>query len=89
MTEFTRSDHISNILRYHSEEGRVFDRSNDTVVVTRALLRMSADEIDLLRRELQAERERCASIADAHEDDPLKPPREVALLIRSNETTAT
>lgn len=37
------------ILCYHAREGRVFGHSNDTVVVTRKLLRTAADEIECLR----------------------------------------
>lgn len=40
---------IADIMRWHTREGRVFDHSNDTVVVTRTLLNSGADEIERLR----------------------------------------
>lgn len=41
------------ILRFHASDGQVFDRSNNTVVVTRALLTSAADEIERLRASAQ------------------------------------
>jgi hypothetical protein len=43
------SGQLPAILRFHAREGNVFDTSNDTVIVTRALLRDSAQEIETLR----------------------------------------
>ena len=43
----------ASILRYHAQEGRVFDHANDTVVVNRTLLRTAADEIERLRAALE------------------------------------
>lgn len=43
---------IESILRFHCKEGRVFDETNDSVVVTRGLLAKAAGEIEMLRHEL-------------------------------------
>lgn len=40
---------IASVVRFHIRDAQVFDHSNDTVVVTRTLLRKAADEIDRLR----------------------------------------
>lgn len=40
---------IEKVLRFHTHSARVFDASNDTVVVTRTLLSKAADEITRLR----------------------------------------
>lgn len=41
-----RFDGMASALRYHASEGRIFDHSNDTVVVTRTLLLNAAQEIE-------------------------------------------
>lgn len=41
---------MASALRYNAREARVFDRNNDTVVVTRALLLDAAAEIERLER---------------------------------------
>lgn len=41
------------ILRHQARDGNVFDKSNDTVVVTRSLLTTAADEIERLRAALR------------------------------------
>jgi hypothetical protein len=46
----SRAEELASILRYHAHEGRVFDHSNGTVVVTRDLLIDAASEIDRLTR---------------------------------------
>jgi hypothetical protein len=43
-------DH-ADVLRHQARDGNVFDRNNDTVVVTRSLLTGAADELDRMLAE--------------------------------------
>jgi hypothetical protein len=42
---------VEDLLRFDAREGNVFDYSNDTVVVKRAMLTKAANEIERLRAE--------------------------------------
>lgn len=47
-------DKVENVLRWHAQQGNVFDENNDTVIVTRALLDQAANELIRLRAKLYA-----------------------------------
>jgi hypothetical protein len=44
---------VPKVLRFHAQPERIFDHSNDTVLVTRTLLTNTADEIDRLRSQVE------------------------------------
>ena len=73
----------ASILRFYgTDDSLVWDRSNDTVIVTRTLLNNSADEIERLRAALSkiAEYEREEFGLDCNSDQ-----REIAVAALNNE----